>query len=222
MNSRYFLCTIFITGALVACKNEKPSSVVCYNPSVECSHRFGCYVDYICMDKSINNANWYRTEYDCVSDKALSDGCAARGFPCENRRCAPPPVPCENDDECPELGVCDPDMQKCVEHCVCFKSIDRPRFPSCNLGRDCESDLSCGKGFYCDPVKKKCNFSYCWSNPCSSGSYCQKSPTVENFCSLIFDEPIGTCILSTHCENNDDCTDPLLPQCDDRGTCVPQ
>ena len=222
MNTKIFLFSLIFFTVFVACK-EKKSSIECYNPTVHCSHRFGCAAFYICTDRSVNNMMWYEDTYDCVSDEALARGCAALGFPCENRQCAPPAVPCANDEDCPTLGVCDVEKGKCVEYCVCVNIdfVSTP-FVECNWGTGCESDAYCGKWLYCDTEQKKCMVEYCLNNgQCSSGNYCRTDPPVEHFCTWFTDRPAGTCAPSTRCERNEDCTDPSLPKCDARNTCVP-
>lgn len=217
---KILLAIVFLTS----CNSKKEDKVVCQEPSFYCSHLEGCKAEYWCENPAQNNHNWSVYEYDCASDAKLAGYCQSQGFPCVDRKCAPEPTPCQNDSDCPTLGVCELERQKCVENCQCFHYFEGRNLPGCLDGSECETDIECGTGFVCDPILAQCVSAYCKSPElsCPRGTYCLMEPAITHFCQPWFtSDPVGRCTASSTCETAADCLDPLLPVCDGGGTCVP-
>ena len=222
--------SLFLFWFVLSCESSKPEGEVCHFSQIHCSHIAGCIAYYSCYNSSINNMNLEKYSYDCVADRNLASFCKQEGYPCIERRCAPAPRYCRRDADCPELGTCDWSRSKCVEAAIC--RLEAEWMPgSTGLSLPCSQDGECNDGFLCDPVSGTCVPGYCGfqregfpaTSSCAEGYYCQMDPpVVDHFCGWFTDGPLGRCVPSTHCETAADCTDPRLPVCDDRGTCVPQ
>jgi Dickkopf N-terminal cysteine-rich region len=195
--SLFFILPLFLAGCWAGTCDEEVTCDYCDTT--------GCY-DTECMPVG------------CITD----DQCNYMEY-CNQHwgQCYPEDIQCIYDWECPEGSVCDFDSETGYNYCTnpnqsnaCLTDWDCPESSYCNEftgaceeSIECTVSADCDDGYYCD------SRNVCSPSPigdCTNDAQCGQGAYCDN----------GTCMDSTLCEVDEDCTDPLAPICDERGSCI--